>query len=89
MRPKALQYVRFRHEDNDLVRSARQQDFLRQAKQQVNYTDLIGKRDRLVRDLRPQHLHRRRAALALGGAAMLKLAVFRPGARCARCTSRA
>jgi polyisoprenyl-teichoic acid--peptidoglycan teichoic acid transferase len=46
---KALQYVRFRHEDNDLVRSARQQDFLRQAKQQVNYTDLIGKRDRLVR----------------------------------------
>ncbi len=46
---KALQYVRFRHEDNDLVRSARQQDFLRQAKQQVNYTDLIGKRDRLVK----------------------------------------
>ena len=27
----ALQYVRFRHEDNDLVRSARQQDFLRRA----------------------------------------------------------
>ena len=49
---KALQYVRFRHEDNDLVRSARQQDFLRQTKQQVNYTDLIGKRDRLVQDLR-------------------------------------
>ena len=46
---KALQYVRFRHEDNDLVRSARQQDFLRQTKQQVNYTDLLGKRDRLVR----------------------------------------
>jgi LCP family protein required for cell wall assembly len=46
---KALEYVRFRHEDNDLVRSARQQDFLRQTKQQVNYTDLIGKRDRLVR----------------------------------------
>ena len=29
---EALQYVRFRYEDNDLVRSARQQDFLRQAK---------------------------------------------------------
>jgi LCP family protein required for cell wall assembly len=46
---KALQYVRFRHTDTDLVRSARQQDFLRQMKQQVTYTDLISKRDRLVR----------------------------------------
>jgi LCP family protein required for cell wall assembly len=46
---KALQYVRFRHEDNDLVRSARQQDFLRQAKQQVGTSELIDKRDRLVR----------------------------------------
>jgi hypothetical protein len=41
--------VRFRHYDTDLVRSARQQDFLRQMKQQVTYTDLIGKRDRLMR----------------------------------------
>jgi LCP family protein required for cell wall assembly len=32
---KALQYVRFRHFDNDLVRSARQQDFLREARHQV------------------------------------------------------
>src|SRR5919199_6993298 len=46
---KALQYVRYRHTDTDLVRSARQQDFLRQMKQQVTYTDLIKKRDRLVR----------------------------------------
>jgi polyisoprenyl-teichoic acid--peptidoglycan teichoic acid transferase len=46
---KALQYVRFRHFDTDLVRSARQQDFLRQMKQQVTYTDLISKRDRLVK----------------------------------------
>jgi len=46
---KALQYVRFRHTDTDLVRSARQQDFLRQMKQQVTYTDLIGKHDRLVK----------------------------------------
>ena len=29
---KALDYVRFRHDDTDLVRAARQQDFLRQAK---------------------------------------------------------
>ena len=46
---KALQYVRFRHEDTDLVRSARQQDFLRQAKQQITYTKLIDKRDRLMK----------------------------------------
>lgn len=46
---KALQYVRFRHEDTDIVRAARQQDFLRQVKQQVVITDLISKRDRLFR----------------------------------------
>ena len=46
---KALQYVRFRHEDTDIVRAARQQDFLRQAKQQIVVTDLIDKRDRLVK----------------------------------------
>ena len=45
---KALQYVRFRHEDTDLVRSARQQDFLRQAKQQIGVGGLIAKRDRLL-----------------------------------------
>jgi LCP family protein required for cell wall assembly len=43
----ALQYVRFRHEDTDIVRAARQQDFLRQAKQQITATELINKRDRL------------------------------------------
>ena len=31
----ALQYVRFRHVDNDLVRAARQQDFLREARQKL------------------------------------------------------
>ena len=46
---KALQYVRFRHEDNDLVRSARQQDFLRQAKQQIGVSKLIDDRNKLVR----------------------------------------
>jgi hypothetical protein len=44
---QALQYVRFRHTDTDLVRSARQQDFLRQMKQQVTYTKLIENRERL------------------------------------------
>ena len=44
---KALQYVRFRHEDTDIVRASRQQDFLRQAKQQITASDLIDNRDRL------------------------------------------
>ena len=46
---QALQYVRYRHEDTDLVRSARQQDFMRQAKQQIGVGGLIAKRDRLLR----------------------------------------
>ena len=45
----ALSYVRFRHEDTDLVRSARQQDFLRQAKQQISVSRLISDRDDLIK----------------------------------------
>ena len=33
---KALQYVRYRLEDNDLVRAARQQDFVREARQKID-----------------------------------------------------
>jgi LCP family protein required for cell wall assembly len=44
----ALSYVRFRHEDNDLVRATRQQDFLRQIKQQVGTSGLIDNRDALL-----------------------------------------
>jgi LCP family protein required for cell wall assembly len=40
----ALHYVRYRHGDDDLVRSARQQDFLRQIKNQVGAGGLIDKR---------------------------------------------
>jgi LCP family protein required for cell wall assembly len=46
---KALQYVRFRHEDTDIVRAARQQDFLRQAKQQITAGELFNNRDRLMK----------------------------------------
>lgn len=45
----SLSYVRYRHEDNDLVRATRQQDFLRQVKQQVGAFGLIEDRDRLLR----------------------------------------
>lgn len=38
---KALDYVRFRHEDNDFVRAARQQDFLRNARAQVPVKEVL------------------------------------------------
>jgi polyisoprenyl-teichoic acid--peptidoglycan teichoic acid transferase len=38
---KALQYVRYRHTDTDLVRAARQQDFLSAARQRVPISDLV------------------------------------------------
>jgi polyisoprenyl-teichoic acid--peptidoglycan teichoic acid transferase len=44
----SLDYVRYRHEDNDLVRAARQQEFLRQVKQQVSVGDLVSDRQRLI-----------------------------------------
>jgi len=45
---KALSFVRFRHTDNDIVRNARQQDFIRWAKDQYSQTQLIENRDTLV-----------------------------------------
>ena len=45
----ALDYVRYRHGDNDLVRAARQQDFLRQARTQIGAADLLGDRRALLR----------------------------------------
>jgi LCP family protein required for cell wall assembly len=38
---KALQYVRYRHTDNDIVRGARQQAFLREARQKVDVSSLV------------------------------------------------
>jgi polyisoprenyl-teichoic acid--peptidoglycan teichoic acid transferase len=38
---KALEYVRYRHTDTDIVRSARQQNFLSQARHQISPIDLI------------------------------------------------
>jgi LCP family protein required for cell wall assembly len=45
---KALQYVRYRHTDTDIVRSARQQNFLSQARHQVSPTDLITDNNNLI-----------------------------------------
>lgn len=44
----ALDYVRYRHEDNDLVRAARQQAFLRSAKRQIGVGRLVEDRDQLI-----------------------------------------
>jgi polyisoprenyl-teichoic acid--peptidoglycan teichoic acid transferase len=46
----ALDYVRYRHTDNDFIRAARQQDFLRQARSQSGVKKLfqIGKRKKLA-----------------------------------------
>ena len=38
----ALAYVRYRHGDNDLVRAARQQDFLRQVRNAKGTKELMG-----------------------------------------------
>jgi len=45
---RALEYVRYRHTDNDIVRGARQQDFLRQVREQVSASRLLGKTDKLI-----------------------------------------
>ena len=50
---KSLQYVRYRHTDTDIVRSARQQDFISEARHQVSLGDLLFDQQRPDR-----HLHR-------------------------------
>ncbi|MEK6326506.1 MAG: LCP family protein [Actinomycetota bacterium] len=48
----ALQYVRYRHEDNDLVRAARQQEFLREARQQLPASKIVKDRNELIEILK-------------------------------------
>ena len=45
---RALEYVRYRHTDNDIVRGARQQDFLRQVRSQVTARKLLDNVDKLI-----------------------------------------
>ena len=73
---KALQYARFRHEDSDLVRGIRQQDLLRDAKQQVGVSEIYADQDELIeifgryttsdRDLKSRAELLRLAKLAIG-----------------------
>ena len=45
----ALDYVRYRHTDSDFVRVARQQDFLRDLREQIDPTNEIGQVDNVAR----------------------------------------
>jgi polyisoprenyl-teichoic acid--peptidoglycan teichoic acid transferase len=45
----ALDYVRYRHTDDDFVRAQRQQEFLRQAKNQIGLGKVFGDRRELLR----------------------------------------
>jgi LCP family protein required for cell wall assembly len=72
--PRALQYVRYRHTDTDIVRNARQQDFLREIRQQLSVGKLIKKNQKLIdifarntaSDIRSSGALRRIFRLALG-----------------------
>jgi polyisoprenyl-teichoic acid--peptidoglycan teichoic acid transferase len=46
---RALDFVRYRHLDNDLVRAARQQSFLGEAKGQVGVSGVFADREQLLR----------------------------------------
>ncbi|HEX2086916.1 MAG TPA: LCP family protein [Solirubrobacteraceae bacterium] len=72
----ALDYVRFRHADSDLVRAARQQDFLRSAKDQISTSSLIRDRKRLAR-IFGEHTQTDKDLSTLGGfIRLLKLALY-------------
>jgi polyisoprenyl-teichoic acid--peptidoglycan teichoic acid transferase len=44
----ALAFVRYRHTDSDITRNARQQDFIRWAKDQYSTSQILDNRDRLL-----------------------------------------
>jgi LCP family protein required for cell wall assembly len=48
---QALDYVRFRHNDNDFVRAARQQDFLRQAKSQYGVDQFFADPHKITKQI--------------------------------------
>jgi LCP family protein required for cell wall assembly len=45
---RALEYVRYRHTDTDIVRSARQQDFISAARQRISVQDLVFDQSGLI-----------------------------------------
>jgi polyisoprenyl-teichoic acid--peptidoglycan teichoic acid transferase len=76
---EALEYARYRHEDTDLVRGSRQQDLLREAKQQVGVGNLVRDRQRLI-DIFSKYTTSDAALKSSAGILSLaKLAVFSVG----------
>jgi LCP family protein required for cell wall assembly len=76
---QALDYVRFRHADSDIVRAARQQDFLRQAKDQIGSSSLIHHSGKLI-DIFTKSTEADRQLATIGGLERLvKLALFSAG----------
>jgi polyisoprenyl-teichoic acid--peptidoglycan teichoic acid transferase len=75
----ALDYVRFRHADSDLVRAARQQDFLREAKDQISSSSLINHTGRLIDIFTKSTEADRQLASVAGLERLLKLALFSAG----------
>jgi LCP family protein required for cell wall assembly len=64
----ALDYVRYRHTDTDIVRAARQQDFIRQAKEQIGVGKILSDRGKLTQifgDYTQSDLHARSSILRL------------------------
>ena len=85
----ALSFVRFRHTDSDIVRAARQQEFLSQMKQQVGIAKLFSERAKLLdifgkatqTDIRSQAavLRLLKLALASAGHPVQEVQVTGPG----------
>jgi LCP family protein required for cell wall assembly len=76
---KSLDYVRFRHADSDLVRAARQQDFLRQAKDQISSSSLIHHSGKLIDIFTKSTEVDRQLASVVGLERLVKLAIFSAG----------
>ena len=73
----ALDYVRYRHTDSDIERAARQQDFLRQAKDQIGVSGLLSNVNGLTRILARYTQTDVRSSRAI--LRLLKLAVLSAG----------
>jgi LCP family protein required for cell wall assembly len=76
---RALDYVRFRHADSDIVRAARQQDFLRSAKDQLSSSALINQRTTLIQILKGNAQTDQNLRSLAGVIKLAKLAIFSSG----------
>ncbi|HET6506712.1 MAG TPA: LCP family protein [Baekduia sp.] len=76
---RALDYVRFRHADSDLVRAARQQDFLRAAKDQLSKSSLINESGDLIKILKKNTQTDESLRSVKGALKLAKLGIFSAG----------